>query len=374
MPRLSLWNQRKQNDYRFFDRNIREQFLVGGTAFLVHKYEGVPEDVANNTDGENLSTGFGSTTIQDVLLLENRDRKYSDDVYELRGVYNVQDNDFDLSQFGLFLSADTLYIVFHINHMIDIMGRKLMSGDVLEVPHLRDDTLLDGEDDGINTAGVARKFYVVNEATRAAEGFSPTWYPHIWRVKVSPITDSQEFADILDRDVGTFDDPNGTGEETGETLRDMISTYNTDIALNDQVVAEAERQVPNRNLEHAHLYVDDNNELGTPFMYMTDGEPPNGAKLLGCGGAFPMDPADGSYFLRTDYEPSVLFKRQGSAWIRKEVDWKQKLTTAGRILNTFINNRNKVASNDGLIDSKTSVSKALAPRKRPINPDFPRDK
>ena len=43
MPRLSLWREHKSNDFNFIDNTIREQFLVGGTAFLVHKYLG-PEE------------------------------------------------------------------------------------------------------------------------------------------------------------------------------------------------------------------------------------------------------------------------------------------------------------------------------------------
>ena len=39
---------------------------------------------------------------QDLLFLEYRDRKYDQDIYTIRGVYNVQDIDFNLSQFGLF--------------------------------------------------------------------------------------------------------------------------------------------------------------------------------------------------------------------------------------------------------------------------------
>ena len=74
--------------------------------------------------------------------MENRDRKYDPDVFELRGVYNVSDNDFDLTQFGLFLTNDTLFISFHINDMVERMGRRLMPGDVIELPHLRDELYL----------------------------------------------------------------------------------------------------------------------------------------------------------------------------------------------------------------------------------------
>ena len=99
MPRLSLWRQEKSNDYNFFDSNIREQFEVGGTAFLVHKYLG-PENVGEQNDPSQpnhyaSTNGASEVTIQDMLLMENRDRKYDPDIYELRGLYNVSDNDFD---------------------------------------------------------------------------------------------------------------------------------------------------------------------------------------------------------------------------------------------------------------------------------------
>ena len=371
MPRLSLWNSKKRNDYQFFDRVIAEQFSVGGTSFLIHKYEGVPEQ-SGVGDDLTQSGGTGPNVIQDLLFLENRDRKYSDDIYELRGSYNVQDNDFDLSQFGLFLTADVLYVEFHINSMVDILGRKLITGDVLEVPHQRDDLLLDGEDDGLSSSGPARKFYVVEDASRASSGYSPTWYPHIWRIKMKPIDDSQEFDDILSRDVSAFDDNPGA-EEVGESLRDMISTFNTNIDINNAIVAEAERQVPFRNLEHAHLYVMEGQEDCPPYAYLSDGEPPNGAKLLGCGPAFPLDSVDGDWFLRTDYKPSVLFQRCGSGWTRKEIDYKQKLTTANRVLNDFISNREQTPTSEGLVDTKQGLSQVLKPKVRPINkinPDY----
>ena len=50
--------------------------------------------------------------IQDLLFLENRDRKYDSDVYKMRGIYQVQDVTFDLSQFGMFLQTGTLFMVF----------------------------------------------------------------------------------------------------------------------------------------------------------------------------------------------------------------------------------------------------------------------
>jgi len=224
MPRLSLYKPTKTNDYYFMDKTIAEQFLIGGTEILIHKYIGVEEIHDDDPVIQNpgaLDKATKETIIQDLLFLENRDRKYDQDIYDLRAIYNVGDNDFDLSQFGFFLTADVLYMNFHLNTMVDIMGRKIMPGDVFELPHLRDDLLLDVDAKAIN------KFYIVQDANRASEGFSQTWYPHIWRVKCSPLIDSQEYKDIL----GTHDDD--------DSLKNMLSTYTKEIEINDAVVAAA---------------------------------------------------------------------------------------------------------------------------------------
>ena len=92
MPRLSLYKPERGADYEFLDRQIEEMFTVGGTDVFVHKYIGTD-------DG---TTVKDETQIQDMLFLENRDRKYDPDIYRLRGVYNVQDIDFDKSVWIVF--------------------------------------------------------------------------------------------------------------------------------------------------------------------------------------------------------------------------------------------------------------------------------
>jgi len=192
MPRLSLYRPEKGNDYKFIDKNIWEMFQVGGTDVLVHKYIGPGPSVQGNTPTTPTYDMFGETQIQDLLFLENRDRKYDPDVYILRGVYNIQDIDFNLSQFGLFLQNDTIFISFHINDTVEKLGRKLISGDVIELPHLKDDHALND----LNFA--LKRFYVIEDVNRASEGFSVTWYPHLYRAKCKPLVDSQEYKDILD--------------------------------------------------------------------------------------------------------------------------------------------------------------------------------
>ena len=312
MPRLTLYKPTKTNDYKFMDRQIREQFNIGGTGINVHKYIGPASHPTKNDQSQpnyidgrevdplsgefvNIDGIINETKIQDLLFLENRDRKYDPDIYDLRGIYNVQDNDFDLSQFGLFLSNDMLYMTFHINEMIEILGRKLLPGDVLELPHLRDEFPLDAQHN------VIKKFYVVSDANRGAEGFSQTWYPHIWRVKINPISDSQEYYDILGK----------AGEENA--LVNDISTYKSEFNISDLIVGSAQDDDPDGTMETDHLY---------GYNYPTAGGIVNDASVwsygepLSEGDSFPSSPQEGQYFLRTDFIPNRLFVRRGSKWER----------------------------------------------------------
>lgn len=371
MPRLSLYKPEKGNDYKFIDRQIYEMFQVGGTDVLVHKYLG-PADPGD----PNQATS--PTTIQDVLFLENRDRKYDSSIYQIRGVYSVQDIDFNLSQFGLFLQNDTIFLTIHINNSVETLGRKIMSGDVIELPHLKDDFALNDFKMSL------KRYYVVEDVNRAAEGFSVTWYPHLYRLKCKPILDSQEFKDILDlpQDMDNYagvwesgkhyyagqtikyngitykviadaygvEPPNSTFFEdlTGTgTLRDIMSTYAKEKAMNDGVLAEAEAAAPMSGYDTRNFYtlqVDNSGNVDlvtvdsssiNPGSATTDatttapvksgyqgylvgaGIPPNGAPY-GFGIRFPDNPTEGDYFLRTDYLPNRLFRFDSKRWVKFE--------------------------------------------------------
>lgn len=350
MPKLSIWNSgRKSNDYKFLDRQIAEYFSIGGTAVYVHKYIGTYD-----ADG-NPAPEKGETTIQDMLFLENRDRQYAPDVMELRGIYNVQDAEFDLRQFGLFLNNDDIFVEFHLNDMIANLGRKLMSGDVLEFPHQRDDALLDPDAKAVN------KYYVITDANRASDGYSQTWFPHVWRVKCTPITDSQEFKDILNRPVNDI-----FGLTTTDNLVDIISSIGREEQINDSVIDEAKVHVAARNFETRQFYVVPGDELGTqfPWIFAGDGDPPNGAVLTGSGSSFPQNASEGDYFLRTDYEPHVLYQKKASRWVRLELDYrKQDWSMAHRLLMSFINNQTITTNDDGTtMPEKQPLSKAIRPK------------
>ena len=252
VPPLTLWKGAavRTNDYKLFDRLISEEYRIGGTEFLVHKYLG-PKPTGDNGDFTLPNTALDALNggqdnllqIQDVLNMEIRDRAYDQDVIALKGHYQISDTEFDLRQFGLFLSNETIFITFHLNDMVNSIGRTLMSGDVIEISHRRDDLALGDF--------VIPKYYVVQEGARPAEGYSPTWWPHMWRVKCDPITDSQEYRDILQKPAQDLNgdpvpNPNGTGTLT---VADMVSVYNREIEINDRIVAQATVEVPFRNLQ-----------------------------------------------------------------------------------------------------------------------------
>ena len=346
MPRLSLWKNEKTNDFYFMDRLIREQFMVGGTSVLIHKYL-QPADQGYSTDptrpNHRADDVLNETKIQDLLLLENRDRIYDPDVYDLRGVYNVGDQDFDLTQFGLFLSADTIYITFHINDMVERLGRKIIAGDVLELPHIRDDLLLDQSKPAVN------KFYVVQDASRAAEGFSPTWYPHIWRIKASPMTDSQEYRDILEQKAD-----NGV-----DTLKEALSTYQRELEISNAIVERGEQLAPTL-LDNTENLVDDSQRN----LYQKDEQKIyDHGETLEAGLSFPLTPTQGQFFMRTDYSPPTLFVYRGTRWQRIDTGEGVK-DVKNRVLNAnqFINNNNTTVIGGEEMPERQALSQVIKPK------------
>ena len=384
MPRLSLYKPERGNDYHFLDRQIQEMFTVGGTDINIHKYLGAKNpSTAESTADQPRYDAVKETNIQDLLFLENRDRKYDPDVYTMRAVYNVQDIDFDLSQFGLFLSNDTLFMTIHINSSVKTLGRKIMSGDVIELPHLTDEYALNDYDVAL------KRFYVVEDVNRAAEGFSQTWYPHLYRHKLKQIYDTQEYKEILDLPAS---------ENSDSTLRDVLSTYEKEMQINRAVVAQAELDAPKSGFDISHFYTVAKNDDGSVALQTADQEDldasminttadeiadrpdregysgylvgtgdvaPNGAPF-GFGIAFPRDNMDGDFFLRTDFLPNRMFKYDGNRWVKQNDDIRMTLSNTlekQTQKSSFINNTNQSTINGEVVEERQSLSKALRPKK-----------
>jgi hypothetical protein len=432
MPRLSLFRPNRTRDYQFLDRTISEMYTVGGLDIYVHKYQG-PQAGGNDSA---LSGNFDATqptydtvdvlNIQDLLLLENRDRVYDPDVYVMRGVYNTQDVDFDLTQFGLFLNNDTIFMTFHYNDMIDTFGRKLMNGDVIEIPNLKDYHPLNQ-----NIPRALPRYYVIQDADFASEGFSVTWLPHLWRVKCTPMKDQQEFNQITNKpfvaeniwDPGNFY-PTGTivnygdtyyqaqsnvpadtpitnttfwQEYTPSTISDVQGTREKDYEINDAILAQADAEVPLSGYDNTTFYIEPTTPTGgpanptsltadeTPTVDGTQGGmsvTPTGegyasGYLTGGGAApnglpvtpavnFPPNPVAGAYVLRLDYKPNRLFRYDGARWVKVDDRVRTNLNngpTNKTLRSGFVNNTATVNTKDlGNIPSRQSLSEILRPR------------
>jgi hypothetical protein len=137
-----------------------------------------------------------------------------------------------------------------------------------------------------------KRFYQITDGNYASEGFSQTWYPHIWRIKCEPLVDSQEFSNILkepidtDNYLGDYDkdkiyppgyvvswgdknyisiaevpigknppDPAYWQLDTNQNLKDILATYNRNISINNAQLEEAKRILPKSGYDNSKLYV-----------------------------------------------------------------------------------------------------------------------
>jgi len=364
MARLSLWqNGKHTNDYKFIDRRIAEMYTIGGTGILVHKYLGPIESTGSTDATKPDIPNPTELDIQDLLFLENRDRKYDPDVYTMRGIYQVQDNSFDLSQFGLFLQTGTLFMTFHLNDMVDMLGRKLMNGDVIELQHLMDYNSLD-----TSVPVALKRFFVVSDGQFGSEGFSPTWWPHLWRVKLNPMTDSQEFKDILNT---VKVDTNGDGTED-TPIADLLSNIDKYQNINNAIIQQAEVEVPKSGYDTTNIYVKsaytpnqtDNTPQDKVHGYLTgDGIPPN-ATSVSAGINFPLAPDEGDYYLRLDYVPNRLFRYDGKRWIKIEDAVRTNLTPGPdnhTLRSGFVNDTSTYTNDSGTHHTLQGLSKILKP-------------
>ena len=414
MPRLSLYRPNRTADYQFLDKTIKEQYTVGGLDIYIHKYMGPIVDTTKDPgNGDATLPQYSQENplfIEDLLLLENRDRAYDKSVYSMRGAYQQSDVNFNLTQFGLFLNNDTLFITFHYNYMIDCIGRKLMAGDVLELPNLKDYNPL-------NT-GIIRalpKYYVIQESNFAAEGFSQTWLPHTWRVKATPMVNAQEYRQILDEpfmpdnvwDPGNFYPAGDTvvkdhqyytatkNVEPGTsildatswalvakptTIADVASTRNKDLAINDALLIQANVDVPLSGYDNVSFYILPTSADGAPgwegltagaknatvdstqtgegttpesfgytMGYLTGDEKAPNSLPVTPGVAFPFNPVTGDYCLRLDYFPNRLFRYDGKAWVAISDSVRTELDWGESNLSqrsSFVNNKYTVGTSD----------------------------
>lgn len=294
-------------DSLLYDRVAREHIEMGGTIVYAYRYIGTPpqdRDFANvRTDpGVAEPIDIGSFLgIQDPVFMENRDRVYDfNDVPRLRGAFKVSQDDVMYGRFGFQgLNNDTFMIEFHTNSVMELLGRRPIIGDVLEFPHLKD-VAIDGR--------VQPKLYQVARVMRSPTGWDAHYVNHILSVILAPVRDQQEFIQFMERE-----------DQYGFTLEHQVSTGPGLKKLNDALDEKARDLAPNGPWDQIATWIDPKDKRSRPNFFVDDGIPPDGIPA-DQGTAFPGNPSDFSYFLRTDLRPNRLYQFYDQRWHLKQFD------------------------------------------------------
>ena len=254
--------------------------------------------------------------IQDPLLLENRDRDYANQSVQLKVAYQPTDSVSDLSKFG-FQLTDSYTFTASFAQMVKLLGRPIVVGDVLELP---------SEMQYDQNLKPVRKFLEVSDTAWAADGYTTSWRPIMYRFQASQLIPSQEHRDIL----GTADTQKFIVD--GSFFDGIEQVQTTPLKIAEQVTTEALQAVPEKGANVTEL-ASGTNSFGTPGtydgrdLYVEDGLPPDGLPYTE-GFKLPdvADSADGDYF-RLNYDPKLniasrlyKFSSVKNKWIFVETD------------------------------------------------------
>jgi hypothetical protein len=184
-----------------------------------------------------------------------------------------------------------------------------------------------------------------------------------------------------------------------------LSTYQQNIDINDQIIAQARADAEKSGYETNQFYVIPRDETGLVEVedvangevdvssdaldasavlssptknyyvgYLTgDGIPPDGAPYS-FGIAFPGSAIKGEFFLRTDYLPNRLFRYDGKNWIKFEDNVRMTTSTLGetqtndpllvrrKMKASFVNNTTTATIGGVVVPERQALSQVLKAR------------
>jgi len=294
-------------DSALIDKVIEEQIAMGGAIVYAYRYLGTPavqaRDLVHLRTEPKLAevVDIGSFLgIEDPLYLENRDREYDfNDIPRLNGVFKVSQDDMIYGRFGpQGMHNDVFAIEFHMNTVVEELGRRFIVGDVIELPHMQE----------ISVAGkICPKLYEIARVMKSPTGWDPHYVEHILSVIVRPVRDQQEFIQFMER-----------LNEYGNDLRSQVSPADNFAKLNADLNEKARALAPSGIWDTTNQWFNPKDESRRPD-WRDDGKPPNGASCQS-GTLFPARPLDYDYFLRTDMYPNRLFQFYNNHWNLKQID------------------------------------------------------
>lgn len=256
--------------------------------------------------------------VQDQLFMENRDRDYATASVQFKVAYQPFDAISDLSKFG-FQISDTYSFTTSFATMVQALGRPIVIGDILEVP---------SEMQYDQNLHPVKKFLEVTDASWAADGYTTSWRPIMYKFQASQMIPSQENRDI----VGTADTQKYIVDDG--TFFDGIQQISTGaLTAAEATTAEALAAVPETGANTREVSSGMSNGTGGPGtydgrdLYVEDGLPPDGLPYTE-GFKLPdvAHATDGQFF-RLNYDPvlniaSRLYKFSviKNSWLYVETD------------------------------------------------------
>ncbi|AUS03000.1 hypothetical protein NVP2275O_419 [Vibrio phage 2.275.O._10N.286.54.E11] len=346
MFRLGANNRNHNPDIELVDSLVEEQYTIGGVDMWVYRYLG-PKGTPGSTDATKPDFMDGSEIddIGNLVWGENAQRDYDVNAVTLPMSYQQQDSTLQMQIPGLFL-WETMDVTIPYRMMIKRCGRKIMNGDVIEMPHYRDDEILNSDD-------VLNRFYTVHNAHFAAEGYSMMYSRHIWKLQLVPLTDSPEFSDLLG-------DPNDE-----DSLGNLIGSNEKELAIMDSIIGQADAEVPYIHWDSEQIFtnVDETGETSIRGTHdnQREGLPPTEYTEVT---EFPSDPINGEWVLRTDFKVPLFFQYESELSIWRQFEYKGRQPWTGPDLEAsdLLNNTNTYTDSDGTVKpSRQSIRDVIKP-------------
>lgn len=335
-----LYQKERSNNYNYIDRVVKNFFEMGGALYHVYPLKSIVDK-----DGIEHEIGEKGLYVSDNVFVENNQRRYSRETYDLYGVTQMQQPTWTQLFSGLSdLDGDEKKLWLHYNSMIAQLGRKIIVGDVIEISWQRDLDILGKEI-------AANKFYQVTSSERDEASWAANYKFHIWLLKLKPITNSPEFEDLFNYgDEDDFYEPAGSDNGGGGLDPDNTQQEN-EIDIMNQNLEEAEEDVSFRLHDEHHVYMleDTNPRKDGRFIPIgIDGIPANfNADEVPMGDSFPRYAEVGSYYLKTNFNPPRLYIREEGHWKLIGYDARTKWMGVPNILLQTINNTDSVTFSDG---------------------------
>lgn len=291
------------------------------------------------------------SNIQDVILLENRDRDYQTDPVTIKGYYDLQSAVTDLTKFGMGTIV-SYQIKVNFNSCIASIGRPIVIGDIVELP---------SETQYTPDLQPIKRYLEVTDVTWDAGSYTPGWMPTMLLITAEPALASQETRDIFGDLAGKIDTSGLFDNDDGTAIQ--YQDYST---VDQTIRADAYTAVPEKGAEGSNTVREFSQEeldltsnkfpaikkmnFNRTGKFVEDAMPQNDEPYTE-GPEFPTNPTNGAYHRMTyaglaqDVPPRLYrWSSTKGRWIYLETDRRAQYNLQKNGLDEYmISNTNKPA-------------------------------